>query len=366
MSENEPISLEKAESLLTSDDAEAIKEWNQIHLSGRHPAEWRDSFQGDGHGLTIAGKPRTLADVVFDTVVVHGPICLQDVHCEGARFSALSGTSVRLANSVFVGCTFTGLKWKNVQIRNCTFEGCIFEKCDFSYGILRGSRISPRTQGEANEEQSELLKCVLDYSDIREATFEDVIVSGGSYRYPITDPATLLIFSKVENRPAFEGAEYAVARMSFHTLSEITYSIRSSYWQSEVSSGRRSWISRLALRMLWKIFGYDLRLQRQAVVAGCALTLLALWATWLAYTGHFPKLLAGDSSLASSEPSLPSVLGRAYYFVLSTMTTLGYGDITPPVNDWRAMLLSIVSTIVGCVLLGTLVARFVASLTWPR
>ena len=114
-----------------------------------------------------------------------------------------------------------------------------------------------------------------------------------------------------------------------------------------------AWVSLLIIRNVWTLQ----RANIEAIAAAlCAFLMLGLlWALIYSLIGHLEPDAFGDHDLrigsSGTEP------GKGLYFSFVTLTTLGYGDISPKSSAARTF--ALLEAIIGQVFLVVLVARLV-------
>lgn len=351
------ISQDDAEKLIQNAGRDNISEWNSHLSSGRTPEAWLPGGSEENRGLTVVhespGK-KNLANLQLVDMDFGNTLTLSNCQVTEGHFERVLASSINLRGCQFLNCRFKTLKWHSATLSSCRFIGCIFEDCDFASSNLSHSVIESEV---APISSSRLVRCTLDYASIQSALISNTSIAKGSYRMLITNTETLFDVDLQDDLTPFDGAEAWHARMSTQTQKAILLSLRRNYWDSQLNARHKNWASKLFWRLLWSLFNYDLRLSRQAVAGASMVSIYASLASMMANTGSFPKLEGGSSLW---------VLAKSYYFVIATMTTLGYGDIVPSTDSVLALTLSVVSTLTGVILFGTLVARLVSIMTWPK
>jgi hypothetical protein len=116
-------------------------------------------------------------------------------------------------------------------------------------------------------------------------------------------------------------------------------------------AGFVAWVSLLIIRNVWTLR----QANAEAIAAAlCAFLMLGLlWTLIYSLIGHLdPEAFGGrDLTIGGAEP------GLGFYFSFVTLTTLGYGDISPQTPSART--LALLEAIVGQIFLVVLVARLV-------
>jgi voltage-gated potassium channel Kch len=106
------------------------------------------------------------------------------------------------------------------------------------------------------------------------------------------------------------------------------------------------------------------RVNSEVLCAGISIYLLLglLWALGYMLVGHHDP----NAFAFSVPPTSPHVMVRfnAFYFSFMTLTTVGYGDITPVSNVAR--MLAIMESMSGTLFVGVLIARLVSLYSVPR
>jgi hypothetical protein len=113
-----------------------------------------------------------------------------------------------------------------------------------------------------------------------------------------------------------------------------------------------AWVSFLIIRNVWALKHAN----SEAIAAGlCAFLLLGLlWSIIYSFINHLDPTAFGDANLKFSggEP------GGSLYFSYVTLTTLGYGDVTPLSEGAR--MLTALQAVLGQLFVAIMVARLVA------
>jgi len=224
---------------------------------------------------------------------------------------APSGAESRFTKRRFVNCSFkrtviSGIKFTNCSFEDCLFLGTQFIKCRFNDCTFRGC--NPNDVG--------FEKCYIDPT-----VFEGTLDAENHGNIGVKLFQALLDNSKNTHQPSFAAsAEYNFRKWQRYELN----------W--EYSEQRISWsryLSRWIPNALYQVFaGYGLR----AKFFACW-TLVFLFAVSLINWRFWAPMGIRDSTGACARRSPIAAL----YFSVTTLTTLGYGDLTPSTSVGRLL-----------------------------
>lgn len=266
----------------------------------------------------------------------------------------LSGTQligVDLRKTQLVGATLNGANLlgailSEVDLRETKMYGTNLRAVDLQMANLNGANLSGANLSEAN-------------------------IKGLRARFSIVDGSTLLNECQTDRDTDFSGVGLDSARIEGSLKSELKRNVRQKYWERRYKENRFLNILRLfwwasdygssTTRIIWTFLGLSLLFSLLYLIPTPAPDLNY----WLKYDFHYPFVrgLGSYSTMTSNgaELIIPLNFGqrflRAVYFSVVTMTTLGFGDITPHPASWLGNILVILQVLSGYVLLGALITR---------
>ncbi len=347
------LSTDDAERLLRAGRASQIAEWNCVHRRGKHPLNWSHQMrEGEKRrGLTLIPDNRlNLHDVQLLNLNFGPVVAIARCDATGGLIDSLQAEQVHLQNCTFTRCTFQNIGWKRAEIIACTFIGCTFIDCDLTESdlthsrFLRFDRDTTCTLQDVTLHGAVLEGTRIEHASLRRCTFD----------LCIPNSHTLLDFSVVDEKSTFVGFPFAAARITPRTRSRMVRAIRRDYWK--IILAEESLLRRWAWSLFWQITGFGFSLRN--LIATFAIVIIA-----------FTVLVRGASTVEAFKVSneiSELTLTQSLYFSIVTMTTLGYGDISPTDGSLLGYTLVTFMVTAGYVVMGALVARLVISAQWPE
>ena len=230
---------------------------------------------------------------------------LRDTIYEPAELDRRDNRTTRLE-----GKTFERVSFSRTEIRNIIFRNCIFKYCRFI-----GSRI----------ERCEFHNCSFIHTNMHKVSFEGTYIDPNSFKNALNPNKhqnigvhlyqSLMSNSRHNDQPEHE-ADAHFYFLRWKRYQEL-YEVRMS-WRKERKLDAKK-IVRITNRFLWEwLFGSGIRL-RHFVATVTASILLVTSVNYL-----FRQQLG----LSEGEGRISSFID-SFYFSTITLTTLGFGDITP-------------------------------------
>ncbi len=347
------LSTDEAERLLRSCNPCKIAEWNEMHSQGKHPPSWSEPLEKENEnnrGLTIDTENGVeLFNVQMENLRFGPIVLLNRCKAKDGLFNAVSARRYILRNCTFINCDFQNLRWRRATIENCRFEGCRFTDCDLAEAKVIKS-VFQRIDDD--------IPCVLDRVDLQEGVLEGTQIRAFlhhcQFDLVVPDTHTLFDFEDVDDHSSFVGMPFSVARVTPYTKSKMALAIRRDYWKQLLTT--HSAPSRWAWSFFWRIVGYGFELRNLFAVYSSAIFIFSLS---ILYTSKFKAFKIGD---VVSELTY----WQSLYYTIVTMTTLGYGDISPANGSLLGYFVVAMMVTTGYLALGALVARLIISAQWPE
>jgi len=254
-------------------------------------------------------KRRLFLPGVLEPTDLHATMRIENVTFENVSFAKTKLKRLRFKSCKFRKCLFIG-----TTISECDFYHCQFSLCNFYKVRLFETHIDPKLISDCMDKKDHTNIALNLYSEIRKSALQ------------------------LENPEFASEAGYQYQRWNRY---HMTYKFR---------SGDLPWYE-FALRwmanlMFDYIVGYGWRIRRFALSTAILIIFLTAW------NYIFWCNLTGNNAIIGS----PSIIKSLYYTVI-TITTLGYGDITPA-TAW-GMLSASGQTAIGVVWIGLLVSIIV-------
>ena len=345
--------------------AEEIANWNAAHGRGEHPVDW-DLTNGKGRGITISGTNIRIClhNLQLCKLNVGVTLCFEKCDYNGAIFDRVEAETVRFKDCIFEHVRFIGLRWHQATFTNCRFIDCEFASCDFSRStFLKCSvRTSERNVGSSNSTSTDMQDTIFDHGEFSETSITGVTVSGtSSLAYVLTDQKCFLSFRRIGTSVGFDGLSLAIPRFDPQTQSQIALHQQRSFWKARF---REKPVSSLLWRFFWFLSGYGFSLRRLVTSTLLLLAIFTVVVYQMSLHGHFPDLV--PSSLPTQTfPQIHRGI-RSLYFVVVTMTTLGFGDVSPDKGSASGALFIVLCSVTGYTLFGLFIARVATSTQWPK
>ena len=237
---------------------------------------------------------------------LHSTIRVDNVTFENVSFAKTELRRLRFRKCTFVECLFIGTKFSECDFYHCQFSLCNFHKIRISETSFDPNLIC----GCIDQKQHTNIALHL-YSELRKSALQ------------------------IENPEFAREAGYQYNRWNrFHLI----YKFKSK--EIRLLEFILRWIANITLD--W-VLGYGWRIRRFAVSSAMLLACLTAW------NYYFWHNLTGDETIAKS----PSII-KSLYFTVITITTLGYGDLTPATA--MGMIFASTQTILGVIWIGMLVS----------
>lgn len=266
---------------------------------------------------------------------------------DGGLFKNVTADAVRIENCTFNNCTFEDLYWEHCDLIQCDFINCTFRSVNLKRADLRGSLFEDISiPNKPRQHWSNV--CLFD-ANANTTRFKHITLEACSLQYLRVDAETILEFYPQGDANNFDGIPLNVPRITSHSYELLrSAQIR----QSRLTSlSNATAISEKAAAVFFiLIFGLDGSIRSS--VYTLILTVFSM--TLLAYfcNKHFDGL-----EMSGELERLPEEFQNCLYFVITTMSTTGYGDVKPKANDAIGITLSIVIMCAGYLLSGTVLAR---------
>jgi uncharacterized protein YjbI with pentapeptide repeats len=332
-------------------------------------------------------------------------IYLQGLDLHNADFRAMKFPGASLNGSNLQGANFT---WANLQgafLMGTKLQGAILRGADLYHAHLINAKLQGANLTDANLKDADLQETNLQGANLTRANLEHanlqganlqganltgavlhgtsmvhVNLSGVSARFALVDGVTLLDDCRVDDETDFAAVGLGNARIPEGLKAQLKHNIRKQHWEGSTYRPKK-W----SLEYQCLIDAPDIPRQRPGRYREHPL----LWLTWpfwwasdygssaarlfLAFFGvsmffaclymlptfcaFTPPFVQGLQTY--NEQALPVGLQvlRACYFSIVTMTTLGFGDITPHPYSVVGHVLVIVQVCLGYLLLGALITR---------
>jgi len=251
-------------------------------------------------------KGRLFKPDVLGPTDPHAPMRIENVTFENVSFAKTELRRLRFRKCKFRNCLFIG-----TTLSECDFYQCQFSLCNFYKVRVFDTRLDPRLIRDCLDKRKHTNIALNLYSELRKSALQ-------------------------REDPEFaREAGYQYRRWQRY---HMFYKFRSGALRKHEFTLR--WMASIILDYA---MGYGWKMRRFAVSTAALLVFLTAW-NYL-----FWCHLTGDDAVAGS----PSVIKSLYYTVI-TITTLGYGDLTPA-TAW-GMLSASGQTVIGVVWIGLLVS----------
>lgn len=208
-------------------------------------------------------------------------------------------------------------------------------------------------------------------ADLQGANLQKAKIGGLKARFAIVDGDTLIDTPLYDRDTDFSGVGLDSARIEGSLKSALKRNIRQKYWEKRYKKNRLLNI----VRPFWWASDYGsstTRIILSFIGLSLFFSILYLIPTpapsidfWPKFDINLPFVKGIDSyttiSQNGAEITVPLSFGqrivRAIYFSVVTMTTLGFGDITPHPESLIGNILVMSQVLIGYVLLGALITR---------
>ena len=254
-------------------------------------------------------KGRLFEPSVLEPADLHSPMRIENVTFENVSFAKTELKRLRVIKCKFINCLFIG-----TTLSECDFYHCQFSLCNFYKVRVFETRIDPGLISDCMDKKMHTNIALNLYSELRKSALQ------------------------LENPEFASEAGYKYQRWNRY---HMAYKFRSGDLRWYKFTFR--WMANF---MLDYIVGYGWRIRRFALSTAVLIIFLTAW------NYIFWCNLTGDGAIIAS----PSVIKSLYYTVI-TITTLGYGDLTPA-TAW-GMLSASGQTVIGVVWIGLLVSVIV-------
>jgi hypothetical protein len=228
-------------------------------------------------------------------------------HFENASFNQTVFEGVTISKCVFKNCCFNG-----TVFRGCSFYECTFQESSFNHAVFDNTRANPDDFADAIP-----TKDGKDYSNIGEHLFRMLYMSNNS-------------------RSEFGFADKAYYLMRCWQMRHTRKRLRTS------KDKRLRWML-LKDRFSHLFWGFGVRFWALLRGVLCVLLLTAII--------NYGAIQRGVLELNSEDAAS---FADSVYFTIVTLTTLGYGDISP-INDFGRLLVCF-EVLLGIVMFGLFVA----------
>lgn len=233
-----------------------------------------------------------------------------------------------LENSEFQFCQFDAVQFrgcnlKNINFHDCSFQDCHFFRSDLSSTAFLGGDPNP-ILSKVDDSRFNLCGAIFSQSRFNEETY--------------------FSFAKVSINTDFRVAHFNKALYSAGLKETLEYCNRRHNWDSWYKKQNKC-LAEL-VKIFWGISDYGKSSKRVILISSLATLVFAI----------FYWLLPGVVSTSENHPDMTFSTGL--YFSISTMTTLGFGDISANLSNPISKLLVIANVLTGYILLGALITVF--------
>ncbi len=311
-----------------------------------------------------------------------------DAYLEGINFGRAHLIGANLKHAYLEGADLFEAHLEDADLKHAYLEeaillGAHLEGADLSSAYLEGVNLGKvHLEGanlkHAHLQGADLFEAHLEDADLKHAHLEGAILLGAQlegvnlsfthlmdadFSRAIVDGKTLLWECEVNQYTKFEGVGLDNMRIYPKTKQLLEYNIRRMNWEEWYSKKNKSlpelcnmviWLIKRPVHIFWIISDYGMSTGRIIVsFFGLAFVFAAAYRLW-------PNLVAfnGKTNVQDFQNFL-----HAFYFSVTTMTTLGFGDIAANPDSWQGQLLLMAQVILGYVLLGTLITRLTVLFT---
>jgi hypothetical protein len=257
--------------------------------------------------IELAKFGGNISSKIFRPALLKSPTSPQRWRIKDCQFSEVSFSKTLIEEIEFKDCTFTSCLFLGTIFKHCRFTDCTFIKCNTYRIEFTDVYISPRSFDRCLDRKL--------HQNI------------GVYLYQ-----ELLNNSRQQSQPDF--AQDALFEFRRWLRFEQIYKLR----RNDVAKTSRFELTRLILQS-WlseKLLGFGVRLRNYCLTAVSATLIFAL------INYHFSSNFGLNTT----------TFVDALYFTTITLTTIGYGDITPTTMPGRLMIAG--EGITGFVLLAIL------------
>lgn len=285
----------------------------------------------DLSGLDLSGADLTQADLTDARLVgtrlvgaVLDRAILEGAELLGADLSDADLSDIRASRAGFGGAT----------LRNADLFNAVLDEATFSRGDLTGADLRATSLRMARLREATLAGTVFERADLTEADFEASDVTGANF------VDANLQRARLRKLTGFMQAEWVGADI-LGTDFCGAYAVRRTIMDENFIHEFRNQ-SRLNNALYWVWWA----------TSDCGRS-ISRWAAW---TGVIALLFAGLFTLVEVDyGDHPTGLSSFYYSVV-TLTTLGYGDVTPA--SVGAQVVAMIEVVIGYVMLGGLLSIF--------
>lgn len=289
--------------------------------------------------------PRDLRGLIFSGANLSHSERLADTCLDGCRFD-----KVLLNGASLIGASLRGVRFRD----DCVLDGVRLDQADISYGIFRGVSMMGANLSETR----------IDGADFEDADLRGVLLRPRPYKEE--GVLGFLTLKAIHPWPRFGGTYQAVTDLDHRS------DIRSTAYVADENT-RRSLSHSPCTRWMFYLF-----LNYGRSPARLFVWLVVVWLAFgVLYAGYPMPSCISDLPFIAPVLCVPTAQmvwpgGQEqwswfapYYLSAVTLTTLGFGDVTPEPYDWLAQMYVCVETILGFLFLSLFVAYAVIRTRTP-
>ena len=258
--------------------------------------------------FTLPGSPSDIDKVEFSKLVELRGIIRSKIFRPSHLKSPFSPQRWRIKNCQFIEISFSQTLIEEIEFKDCTFTSCLFLGT-----IFKHCRFTDCTFVNSNTYRIEFTDVYISPRSFDRCLDKKLYQNIGVYLYQ-----ELLNNSRQQSQPDF--AQDALFQFRRWLRFEYIYKLR----QNDVAKASRLELTRLIVQSWFaeKLLGFGVRLRNYCRTAVSAVFILAL------INYHF------SSNFGLNIPTFVDAL----YFTTITLTTIGYGDITPMTMPGRLVI----------------------------
>jgi uncharacterized protein YjbI with pentapeptide repeats len=346
---------------------EVLSQWQREHPDEQVYFQHLDLQNADFQGTNLEGAS------------------LESANLQGVDFAIAKLGSAFLTGTKLQGADFRWAGLQGAQLDNAKLQGANLAKADLQGADLQGANLQGANLDGANLEHANLRGANLRGANLagvslQGASLVDANLCGVYARFAMVDGVTLLDECLIDDETDFAGVGLDNARIAGWLKARLKQKIRKQYWKGRIyhykewSKDQQQLIERpdspiihkgryrenpvlWLTQPFWWASNYGssaARLLLVFLIMSCLFALLYLIPTFFAVEPPFVREL---DTYNGQELTWTLYYLRAFYFSMVTMTTLGFGDITPhPLSHWGHILV-ICQVCLGYLILGALITR---------
>jgi hypothetical protein len=276
-----------------------------FRLPGNAPDIDQDEF------ICLAKAGAKISNKIYRPDVLRSPRAPQRWRIKDCHFTEISFSKTLIEGLEFENCKFSSCLFIGSVIRNCRFTDCSFKRCNTYRIEFSGVYINPQSFDECLDESK--------YQNIGVHLYQELLSNSRQLSQPDFIHHALFEFRRwLRLEQLYELKQEGVDAATRIRLIRLV---------------AQSWLAQLLL-------GFGVRLRSYFLTAASATFFFAI-------VNHS---FAKEFGLGISS-DFPQSFADAFYFTIITLTTIGYGDITPTTAIGRIVVAG--EGIVGFVLFAT-------------